>query len=506
MPDAIVIGAGIGGLAAAISLAAGGRTVKVLEAAPELGGKAGIVTFEGVEVDTGPTLLTMPEVFDELLGLAGMSLEKDAPLHHAEPFFRYLWPDGTALDVHAELERTIRSVDAVLGSTAREELTAFLHYAAGIWDVAEGRFITGDAPSFRSLVWLGVSGIREASRLDAFSAMWPAIERRVSSAHLRSLLARYATYNGSDPRRAPATLNCIAHVELARGATAVRGGTFALVRALYRAARRLDVDIEVGTRVERIVLDRGAVCGVDLEGGRRVRAGIVVANADVAHVARRLLPSMKRRILPEDPEPSMSGHCMIVRARRRPAARRAAHTVLFPADYRAEFADIFDRDRPPTEPTVYVCAQEKSHGRLGWDDHEPLFVMVNAPAEPEVGSRPPSAWHDLEIRTMARLVRAGLVEADDAVIWRRTPADLAARFPGSRGAIYGASSNSWNAAFKRPANVVSGVPGLFLASGSAHPGGGMPLAALSGRAAARGALRALGGDHGRIALRTEESG
>lgn len=505
MLDAIVVGAGIGGLAAAISLASAGKTVRVLEAAPELGGKAGIATFDGVEVDTGPTLLTMPEVFDELLGLAGMSLERDAPLHHAERFFQYIWPEGEALEVHAELERTLRSVAATLGTSAREELTAFLGYAGEIWEVARGRFIAGDAPSFRSLVWLGVSGIREASRLDAFSTMWTAIEKRVGSPHLRSLLARYATYNGSDPRRAPATLNCIAHVELARGATAVRGGTFELVRALYRAARRLGVEIEVGARVQGIALERGVVCGVDLEGGRRVRAGIVVANADVAHVARRLLPAMKRRILPEDPEPSMSGHCMIMRARRRSADRRAAHTVLFPADYRAEFVDIFERDRPPIEPTVYVCAQEKSHGRAGWEDHEPLFVMVNAPPEPEVGLRPSSLWQDLEIRTMARLVRAGLVEADDAVIWRRSPADLAARFPGTRGAIYGASSNSWNAAFKRPANVVSGVPGLFLASGSAHPGGGMPLAALSGMAAARGALRAFGGDRARVALRTEES-
>lgn len=505
MPDAIVIGAGIGGLAAAISLGAAGKSVKVLEAAPELGGKAGVVALDGVEVDTGPTLLTMPEVFDEILGLAGMSLERDAPLHHAEPFFRYLWADGKALDVHASLEQTARSVASSLGPAARDDLTAFLEYAADIWEVAEGRFILGDAPSFRSLVWLGVSGIREASRLDAFSTMWTAIEKRVASPHLRSLLARYATYNGSDPRRAPATLNCIAHVELARGATAVRGGTFELVRALERAARKLGVEIEVGTRVDRIAIERGAICGVDLEGGRRVRAGIVLANADVAHVARRLLPERKRRILSEDPEPSMSGHCMIVRARRRSAERRAAHTVLFSRDYRAELADIFDRDRPPTEPTVYVCAQEKSHGRAGWGDHEPLFVMVNAPAEPEVGARPARDWQDLEIRTMTRLVRAGLVEADDAVIWRRTPADLAARFPGSRGAIYGASSNSWNAAFKRPPNVVSGVPGLFLASGSAHPGGGMPLAALSGRAAARGALLAMDRFGGRVALRTEES-
>jgi len=162
--------------------------------------------------------------------------------------------------------------------------------------------------------------------------------------------------------------------------------------------------------------------------------------------------------------------------------------VLFPESYLDEFADLFDHDRPPRTPTVYVCAQERAHGRAGWREHEPLFVMANAPAEPLVGERDPAVWQALEGTMMRRLRSAGIIAADDEVVWRRTPTELARRFPGSRGALYGAASHSWNAAFKRPANVVGGTPGLYLASGSAHPGGGLPLAALSGRAAARSIL------------------
>jgi phytoene dehydrogenase-like protein len=154
-----------------------------------------------------------------------------------------------------------------------------------------------------------------------------------------------------------------------------------------------------------------------------------------------------------------------------------------------EFADIFDRGIPPAEPTVYLCAQEACHGRTGWDSDEPLFVMANAPAEPAAGPRGAEAWSRLRDTVMWRLRTAGLVAEHDAPAWERTPTDLATEFPGSRGSIYGAASNSPLAAFRRPPNRVAGVRGLYLASGSAHPGGGVPLCVLSGEAAA-GALLA----------------
>jgi phytoene desaturase len=485
--DAIVIGAGVGGLAAAIHLAAAGKTVRILEAAAQPGGKAGTTVLDGIEVDTGPSVLTMPYVFDDLLQLAGMRLAEEAPLRRPEPFMRYLWPDGTVLDVESSYSTTRANVGRVLGERAAAQLDGFLAYAKDIWNVARRRFVLGDAPTMSDFVRSGYSGLKEASRLDAWGTMYKSIEKRVSSPHLRDLLARYATYNGSDPRRAPATLNCIAHVELVDGASGVRGGTYELVRALHRAATTLGVEVELGCRVKSIVVEAGAARGVMLETGEVLEAGAVIANADVAHVASSLLPERLRRALAAPSEPSTSGYCAIVRARRTEAPR-PAHTVLFPEVYLDEFVDLFDRDRPPISPTVYVCAQERAHGRAGWPDHEPLFVMANAPAEPASGVRDPAAWRTLERSMMDRLREAGIIATDDEVLWRRTPAELARRFPGSRGALYGAASHSWNAAFKRPANVVGEVPGLYLASGSAHPGGGLPLSALSGRAAARSIL------------------
>jgi len=221
--------------------------------------------------------------------------------------------------------------------------------------------------------------------------------------------------------------------------------------------------------------------GVELAGGGLRRGRAVVVNADVGWLRQGGLSDAGRH-LPAAAAPSMSGWTRVWRAAR--LADRRPHEVLFPADYDAEFADIFDRHRPPVAPTVYLCAQERCHGLTGWPDAEPVFAMANAPAEPEHGPRAPEVWTTLAAAMEHRIRAAGRWSDGDALVWRRTPADLAAEFPGSRGAIYGAASNDRFAAFKRPPNRVRGIRGLYLASGSAHPGGGVPMAGLSGLAAA----------------------
>jgi len=481
MSEILVIGAGIGGLSAAVELAARGARVRVLEAGSGPGGKAGVTVLEGVEVDTGPSVLTLPEVFDGVFSRAGTSLAEQVELLEPDPAFRYHYPDGTVLDVRPSVSDTLEGVRASLGADAAKELEGFLGYAEQIWDAGAPNFVFGPAPTASTLLRLGITHIGALSRIDSTRTMLRAIEGRVKSEPLRWLLTRYATYNGSDPRVAPATLNCIAHVELGRGGFGVRGGIYELVRALVRVAEGLGVDFEYGRQVHRIALEAGRVVGVETDEGL-VPARAVVANADAAHLRRDLLPREAGRHIPEAPV-SMSGYNAIFRARSTQQPR-PAHAVLFPKDYLAEFEDIFDQDLPPRDPTVYLCAQAVCHGRARWPDAEPLFVMANAPAEPEYGERPFGTYETLGAVVRDRLVQAGLLAADDRELWRRTPRELAARFLGSRGALYGAASNGMMSAFRRPANRLSRVPGLYLASGSAHPGGGLPLCAQSGRMAA----------------------
>ena len=491
MADVVVVGAGIGGLTAAIALAARGRDVLVFEAADGPGGKAGIAEIDGVEVDTGPSLLTLPGVFDAVLREANTSLADEVTLRRPDPAFRYLYPDDVQLDIHHEPDATLASVASTLGVAAEAELSRFLAYARRVWEAAAPSFVFGGAPSVWSLLWGGPSKWRAATRIDPFRSMKAGIDAQVKSPHLRQLLYRYATYNGSDVRSAPATLNCIAHVELSAGGFALEGGMYALVRALVRVAQRLGVELRYEAPVERIELADGRAAAVYLEDGARISVNAVVANTDAAHLVHHLLPGTARTGIRLQGTPSMSAHNAILRAKRGSSNPRVAHTVVFPSQYIGEFEDIFDRRRLPAEPTIYACAQRVCHGRGAWPDAEPLFLMVNAPGGAEALEEEAAAgelappWNAVH----ARLVGKGLAQPSDSLVWRRSPEDLASRFPGSGGSLYGAASNDRFAAFRRPPNAISKVPGLYLASGTAHPGGGVPLAACSGRQAAAAICR-----------------
>ena len=468
MKRVVVIGAGMGGLASAARLAAAGVSVDVVEALPDPGGKAGRTWIDGVRCDTGPSVLTMPDVLDDLFQAAGR--ENPVQLRRVDPNFRYRWPDGVTLDVFHAPEDTLASVRAALGAGPADQLRAFLGDAKAVWDVAGPAFVYGPSPGPQTFWRMGVGRLWDLRHLDVARTMDQAIRARVHEPHLVDLLRRYATYNGSDPRSAPATLNCIAWVELGLGCYGVEGGMSALVDHLVALVTDLGGRIHLGRPVRRLRRAPGGRWHVDTDEAT-VDADAVVANADVAHLAR-LTDGVATPKLP----PSTSGFTALLAA---PVADRAPHEVWFPRRYDGEFEDLFDRRRAPAEPTVYVCAQDRAHAVGRWGDREPLFVMANAPAAPSDDA-------DLDTRTFAR---AGLDPAD--VRWRRTPADLAERFPDTAGALYGVASNSMFAAFLRPPNRLGSPAGLYVASGSAHPGGGVPLCLLSGRQAARDLLEDL---------------
>jgi 1-hydroxycarotenoid 3,4-desaturase len=453
LSDVVVVGGGVGGLAGAIACAAAGHRVIVLEAAAEAGGKLGRARVDGVEIDTGPSVLTLPHVFDEVLAMAGAP-----PLQTERParWFRYTFPDGAVVEIGNGLAGALDGVRAALGAKAAEQLARYLDRARVAWEIAAPRFVFGDAPGFKALA---SASPRELAAIRPFSTLWQTIEEGIDDPRLRAILARFATYAGSDVRRAPAVLSTIAWVELGLGGFGVRGGMYRLAERLVLAARGLGVEFRFGAPVESLLIERGAARGARLRSGETVHGAAVLCNTESSVALGALLPPGLRREVAG--ERSWSGRCAVLRV---PLRERAAHEVRFPADYLREMEDL-SAGRSPRDPALYLCAPRVAHSAPGFSDGtEAIFTMTNIPA----GS-PDAPWTPAE---------------GERVLWERGPAALARQFPGSEGALYGLASHSWRTAFQRPRNRVAHVRGLYLAGGSAHPGAGLPLAASSGLRAA----------------------
>jgi phytoene desaturase len=265
--EVLVVGAGVGGLAAALALAARGLAVRVLEAGPRPGGKAGTVELDGIRVETGPSVLTLPGVFADVFARAGLRLADVIELRRLDPGFRYRYSDGCVLDVAHEAEQTLANVRSTLGPAPAGELAGFLAYSRRIWEAAAPHFVLGPAPTWTAMAGMALRHPRALAAVDPLRSMAAGIDRQVRDPHLRMLLRRYATYNGSDPRHAPATLNCIAHVELSLGGYGIEGGVFALIEALVSAIETRGGVIECGAKVDRVLLDGGVAVGVVLAGG-----------------------------------------------------------------------------------------------------------------------------------------------------------------------------------------------------------------------------------------------
>lgn len=484
MAKVVIVGAGMGGLAAALSLCRNPSwEITVVEALNRAGGKVGWHRADGVVFDTGPSLLTLPAVVEHLCEEAGCQLGERINLRRPRPAYRYRFADGTNIDIGHSPEETAANIAEVLGERSAREFRTFLEYARKIWEVAAPHFVWGEAPSFGGMLKLGIRALRKFRAVDPLRTMDEAICAQISDWRLRDFFRRYATYNGSDPRQAPATLNCICWVEHGLGFWGVEGGMRNLVQSLVALAEENGVDFRFGTPV-RSIDRRGDRFQIDGD-GVELDSDAVIVNADIGHLLDELAGSGVETGLSHFDSLSMSAWTAVIRASRRPADERPAHTVVFPErDYLEEFADIFDRKCPPKLPTIYLSAGEKAHGVDGWDDEEPIFVMINTPPV-DPGKKNSMDWQKYEQKILRRLRKLGLIDSGDSVVWRRTPEGLAGQFPGSRGSIYGAASNGRMAAFRRPSNRVDEVPGLYLASGGAHPGGGVPLAMQSGIQAAR---------------------
>jgi len=460
----------VGGLVAAIRLANAGRTVAVFERNQVFGGKLAVYERDGFSFDIGPSLLTLPSLLDEVFRLAGTSLKHELDVLRLEPSFRYFWPDASTVTFHDEPLATAEALDAFAPGSGVEYLE-YLNRARAIWRTSQRTFFVGDIGSPLSLV-RRMRSPRDFVTIDARRSLVSRAESSFVDPRLHQWLGRYATYSGSDPSRAPATLGCISAVEADDGSWYVRGGLGAIRDALVGVARNSGVELHANSEVSRIIATRRRVSGVRI-GDTDVLADVVICNADAEHLYRDLLPHDRRLRDLQRTERSTSGIAVLIGVEGR-TPLVAHHNVWFSRDYEREFGDIHS-GRIPRDPTIYGCISSVSDPTQAPQGCENWFLLINAPADGREVSDEVGGW------LLDRLAGVGPdLRSRTRFVEVIGPADIARRYRSPGGAIYGTSSNGRSAAFRRPA-MRGPRRGLFLVGGSTHPGGGLPLVTIGAR-------------------------
>ena len=477
-----IIGAGIGGLTAAARLAAEGHSVKVWERNDKAGGKMNEVVKDGYRFDTGPSLFTMPFILEELFESCGRNLSDYLELQPVDPLCRYNWQDGTVFDCSTDLQKTLGQI-AKFAPEDAEAYVKFLGYSADLYGKTAETFIMNPLQTVMDLRNLKKSDI---FKIDAFPTVSTRVDKYFKSPYLRQVFKRFATYNGSSPYLAPATINVIAYVELCLGGYYVKGGLYSICRALEKLCTELGVEVSYNTDIKRILTEKKSATGVELSDGTAAKADIIFSNSDATFTYTDLVDKKvlrKKQVSRiSNIEPSCSGFVMML-GTDKVFDNLKHHNIFFSRDYEKEFAEIFHRKMLPEDPTIYIAntsAAEAGHAPEGGSN---LFVLINAPYLTEK-----LAWDEARCKEYGDLIihkleNFGLKGLRESIKVREhiSPQDFYDRYRSNRGSIYGTSSNQQLSAFMRPRNKSPYIDNLYLVGGSTHPGGGIPLVMMSAR-------------------------
>ncbi|MEZ4883460.1 MAG: 1-hydroxycarotenoid 3,4-desaturase CrtD [Chitinophagales bacterium] len=474
-----IIGAGIAGLATAIRLACRGFEVTVFEANGYAGGKLSQIEQDGFRFDAGPSLFTLPTLVDELLELADKNTTDYFAYTRLPMVCKYFYEDGTVIEGLSKPKDFCIEVYKKTGEHP-QKVYEHLERSRQKYDLTKKIFLESSLHKMQTyLMPKTFNAISKLSQLDLTKTMNEANELQFTSPKVVQLFNRFATYNGSDPYQAPATLNIIPHLEHNIGAYFPIGGMYAITQTLLRVAKELGVVFHFNSRVQSIEVDGKKVLGLKV-GEKRWKFDKVVSNMDVFYTYRKLLPNQKA---PEKTlqQPKSSSALIFYWGIKQQFPQLDLHNIFFGKDYKAEFDHIFQQKTVYQDPTIYLNISSKYQPNDAPKGSENWFVMVNVPAnEGQDWEQLIAVTRQNVLQKLSRMLKVNISKhiVTEAML---DPRSIEAKTASHQGALYGSNSNNKFAAFLRHPNFSSSIKGLYFCGGSVHPGGGIPLCLLSAK-------------------------
>ena len=473
-----IIGAGIAGLAAAIRMACDGHEVTVFEAMPHPGGKLSEIKIDGFRFDAGPSLFTMPQYVDELFALAGKNPRDYFQYQKLETVCHYFWEDGTYLAAHADKEKFAQRVSQTF-QIPEKSILDLLESSRQKYDLTGRIFLENSLHLPKTWLTKEVfKALGKIHKLDIFSSMHRVNSRHLSDPKLVQFFNRYATYNGSDPYKAPGILNIIPHFEFHFGSWFPEGGMYSITKAIYRLAKEKGVHFYFEQKVDEIFYEKNKVKGLRC-GKDRYPFDLVISNMDMYFTYQKLLPKIKAPRLSMKQEKSSSA-LIFYWGIQGQFPTLDLHNILFSEDYKTEFAHLAKGDISD-DPTIYINISQKYQQDDAPQNCENWFTMINVPYNNG------QDWDKLIAKARANMIRkinrVLHTDLEALIVCERQldPRSIESKTASHLGALYGSSSNNQMAAFMRHANFSNRLKGLYFCGGSVHPGGGIPLCLLSAK-------------------------
>ena len=477
----VVIGAGLGGLSAAISLATEGFSVDLLEKNDKVGGKLNILHKDGFSFDLGPSILTMPHIFEQLFTKAGRNMADYVSIERVEPHWRNFFVDGSTLDLSSDPVRMRQELDK-LGPHTAEEFEQFLAYSKKLCAVTEEGYFAHGLDSFTALlkhygVW------RSLVSFDVLRSMDQGVRRFIKDPKLVDVLNYFIKYVGSSPYSAPALMNLLPYIQFGYGLWYIKGGMYSMAQGLQKLATELGVQIHVNSEVAAIQTADQRVTGVQLLDGRVLQAEIVVSNMEAIPAYQRLLPKQEQTVKSlQRFAPSCSGLVMHLGVDRI-YPQLAHHNFFYSAQPRAHFDAVFNSHHLSDDPTIYLVAPVKSDPSQAPAGCEIIKILPHIPHLDPAKPLTDADYAALRTRVLDKLERMGLTDLRQHIVCEEfwTPVDIEQRYYSNQGSIYGVVADRFkNLGFKIPQRSTV-FNNLYFVGGSVNPGGGMPMVTLSGQ-------------------------